>query len=1307
MPRKSRVHYIAPSAISMTPNANGTINDIAVNIARGTKIKVLAKKAGIDYENNTFQEWSFSGRNRRLEIAANPYTIYARLNKTKKTDGYLVFAPKRALTDNKWGDKYNYVTTEGLTDIEGATTSNDYWYIRLGDVSMPDGSQAGKRTLTFDTGILGTDEYNTDWGFDPDDLPLRIEFLCTVDDQDAGPTPYVPWGKTLRLKASLVEGWADADIPRFDHWQITRNTNDPDADGVWPGTARQAAFAPLGAIDLTHARGVGDDFNGAVSSLFTVTAWGVKDEEEPSGGNEEEEENVNAGDSGSQDSGSGDGGDSGGSGEDSGDETEYVPLAQGTITIMAETVEKFELALSTAIVSFDPRTGEYTPDDGVGVRIRATDQRSDAFYLTRGQYDSSNLTVQYAPIESENWTTVTFGGAATATAVGNIPVSAFHAQKSVNVRIVRITGNTSPIHSASEPPSEALIMELTRQTIAFVRDGEDSSDREWIFFRSQEAITFGDASSAHPKPSLITVGQVRPSGAAGGTTPYDSTLDEWVPEGWWDEEHGVDETYRFEYGAYRDYVRGDTTPGAPSEHWGPFTDPTVWNHWGKDAVTYDIVPSVSVINANAEGEVDSDGIIVMAYRTEGATRSGNILPEDDYPQEGAYYYAEYSIDGNAWQLCVKFRYPSEESETGYIYRYGIPAAAVKSAREDVTLRLKHSDSPGTVLKENAPIKVVKIMSEDEIVALASRLFLSKVHDDTAKGRITFEKGLEFLTTILSIDSEGNKAIPGFMGGRGIHLNANEGLIETDGLHVRGFMRIMELVINRLQLMDSDYSFTEGGDVEHIGYEDNGQTLVLTMHKRHDNDYTPFYPGDILYGKVNDLLPKDSPVPDGHTPTKNGSYYTTWLRVKSVDLTNNILRVTPYAGKKPSGSPMVPGGSNFSPYGTQLKDDDITAEMLAEYNTPVDPEDPASPTLGEVGYDTMLTLTRHGNVADGIDPETGQFDQSILLSQQGRQQAWVLSTTDKRLSFFWNVDEPIVRDENYALCLGLLPELANLPSTRNRTMPSLYVNTVFYDHQHRANYPAKVVKVDRGQWINAPSARYTGQYAGTYTPDGTLVATDPDLAQYLDYIPVINGYAGTYAVGQLLPEPYHLRTITMDTWLSYRLDTAHYGSRSDKQLLLAMLEEWREEVELETSRVWKNGILWECLVDGTAHAPELGCSQWQVVSGDTVFWIEFQSSNGSSFYQGHVNTVVTARLWWGSEDVTSIVGALAFTWTRSSESGKTDADRAWDAQAGHSGTNILTLTDADMPTAWSRNNKAIFTCTVTYNGQEVAENTVIA
>ena len=586
-------------------------------------------------------------------------------------------------------------------------------------------------------------------------------------------------------------------------------------------------------------------------------------------------------------------------------------------------------------------------------------------------------------------------------------------------------------------------------------------------------------------------------------------------------------------------------------------------------------------------------------------------------------------------------------------------------------------------------------------------FLSRVNDDAAQGVITFLRGILFGNGTHGISEEGaanllsvvfdtvlksRGAREGFTDGKGIYMDALLGLIQTDGLEVRGFMRIMELIINRLQLMESDYSFTEGGEIEHVDYTDDGR-LLLRMHKRHDNDYTPFYEGDILYAKVNDLLPRNATIPDGHTVTKNGSYYTVWMMVDSVDYTTNTLTVSLYQSQEVDGDPIVPGGRNFTPYGTPIMGTDHPSVALTtEMAIVVDGH-----TLGETGYDTSINVTRHGNVA-------GSPDETIRARQQERQQSWVLSTTDKRLSFFWRVDQPIIRDDNYALCLGILPNLANLPSTRDRSMPSLYINTIFYENMHHIHYPSRIIKEDRGEWTATPQVAYTGP-SGTYTPDETL-----SQAQQRQV-----GAGGTFTQGQMISEPYHFQGLTRNMWLTSRLSPA-WTELTDLELLGKILEEWH--LDIETSRVWRFGALWECRIEGTTEEPWLSGAGWLCLNSGSVtlrIAISKRFLRQSDIAGGRVATTLSFVLAVGGTDVTSRVTASMAVWTRQSSGADGEAAQGTEARALYEADEIwnaahrygnlsLDITANDLPSNWNTAKEVQFTLTVTI-GDEPRSRTI--
>ena len=159
MPRTSSVHYIAPSSIAITPNANGSANDLAVYIARGATIKVYSKGiAELATENGAYREWTLTGRNRRLADSAVRYTIYARLPKDNTTGGYLVFAPQ-TLRDGVWVDKYSSVTQSGYSVLytdngfDVQLIDADYqgvWHIDLHNTSkIPAVVKAGDKIAQF------------------------------------------------------------------------------------------------------------------------------------------------------------------------------------------------------------------------------------------------------------------------------------------------------------------------------------------------------------------------------------------------------------------------------------------------------------------------------------------------------------------------------------------------------------------------------------------------------------------------------------------------------------------------------------------------------------------------------------------------------------------------------------------------------------------------------------------------------------------------------------------------------------------------------------------------------------------------------------------------------------------------------------------------------------------------------------------------------------------------------------------------------------------------------------------------------
>lgn len=764
MPRTSRIYHIAPSNISIMANANGLPDYVAVNIANETKVKVYSPKAGIDLEDSSFREWTLAGRNRLLADSAAEYTIYIRVQRFYDgkayvrfydNNAYLLFVRKN-LVDGKWTDRYRYVTEDG--ESEGESYSSNYFLLRIGDVSLPEN---GQRTITFDTGILGTDEYNTEYDIDPSGMPLRVELGCAVDDEDAGSAPYVYWDQDLVLTAALVEGWSAVAASRIHHWEITRNSGDPDADEAWnhPDGEDSVRVLPDGSITLSHSRSE-DDFNGAVASLFTVTAFGRKedwDDEADEQDNDSAEDEEASGQEGASD----------------GNEEEPVLVAvkSGSISIYAETVERYDLQLSTSVVGFSPKTGVYSPGGGVDIRISATDQRGDRHTLTCEQVEMAGLVLEWSSIDTDEWTPVAVEGTGGDTAVVNIPVSAFSAQKSVNVRLTNALGR-----------------ELDKKTVAFVRDGEDTRDREWIFVRSDEPIVFGDADSSHPLPSLIEVGQVDPEGEAAGDDD-NKDQDGWVPQGWWDEELGASEEYPYEYGAYRDYIRdadGQTEEEqqqGPVGHWGDFSEPRIYDHYGRDgedAYTVFINPSNAIFEETRDGSdivVDTSGYTGMVQVLKG----GVAQP----------FFVRYGTHSNCQPATGST--PEDTPVTEAVVKFSLTKdGGGNYVREGyIMMTIVSVDGKYT----NGNVKIPYYLSRlDTIKESASTWFLSKTDDDVAEGEIGFLKGLWVKAKgLFGVDGNGNAAVNNLQAegdatiGGTAHVGA-DAIVEANG-RVKGELNV--------------------------------------------------------------------------------------------------------------------------------------------------------------------------------------------------------------------------------------------------------------------------------------------------------------------------------------------------------------------------------------------------------------------------------------------------------------------------------------------------------------------------------------
>ena len=166
-------------------------------------------------------------------------------------------------------------------------------------------------------------------------------------------------------------------------------------------------------------------------------------------------------------------------------------------------------------------------------------------------------------------------------------------------------------------------------------------------------------------------------------------------------------------------------------------------------------------------------------------------------------------------------------------------------------------------------------------AIGSRKFLAKNRPDSTA----------YLLKLLG-GAEVGEAIDSFIAGKGTILDEN-GRIQTDRLEVRNSLKVLELIINRIQGMENDFVFAPTRKVVKVEKVDD-TTYKLTLDPLREGDLIPFREGNIIYSIVNDLL------------TGGSSYYTSYMRVLTTNQNEYSITVSLYPDSE------VPGGKNYLP-----------------------------------------------------------------------------------------------------------------------------------------------------------------------------------------------------------------------------------------------------------------------------------------------------------------------------------------------------------------------------------------------------------
>lgn len=189
----------------------------------------------------------------------------------------------------------------------------------------------------------------------------------------------------------------------------------------------------------------------------------------------------------------------------------------------------------------------------------------------------------------------------------------------------------------------------------------------------------------------------------------------------------------------------------------------------------------------------------------------------------------------------------------------------------------------TVLEkyDERPLTDKNVLSSLRTLLEIAERALSKEHSDSTDYLLKLLAGGEF-----------GEFVDSMIAGKGAGIFP-DGRAQVERLEVRGSLSVLDLIINQIQGMESDYSFTEIGKIESV--EDLGEsTYRLKIEKRTDFDFMKFQDNDVCFSIINTLL------------TGGSEYYTSWMRILTTNAQENSITVVLYPDSE------VPGGTNYPP-----------------------------------------------------------------------------------------------------------------------------------------------------------------------------------------------------------------------------------------------------------------------------------------------------------------------------------------------------------------------------------------------------------
>lgn len=146
-------------------------------------------------------------------------------------------------------------------------------------------------------------------------------------------------------------------------------------------------------------------------------------------------------------------------------------------------------------------------------------------------------------------------------------------------------------------------------------------------------------------------------------------------------------------------------------------------------------------------------------------------------------------------------------------------------------------------------------------------------------------------------------------------------------------------------------------------------------------------------------------------------------------------------------------------------------------------------------------------------------------------------------------------------------------------------------------------------------------------------------------------------------------------------SANKSTTIDKNIFDTKFDEYLNQVTLVQKAIQERALT---LAQEAQQLADEAKQNVEEIMDDVVYKLEIHSSKGFTFKNGQIDTVLTAKVYRGSEDITATIPPTGFIWKKYDKDGV--LDQTWTNQ--HVGVgNVITLTSQDV------NQKAIITCDI--------------